>query len=171
MEHSTLNRLVVGSIPTASTTIPHIINAFSTTKRARKDIRRSCVVVFVGRYLSSLVILWSYLGIQSQETVPPKVVWACVKGVIPLLSPHMNFLGFALVSRYLRLAYLRMENLHETLRNRCLRYSHGTRCPGRSRPRRSHPLLWQSHPALPARQPGLRPQLAPQLTGTAGGSR
>lgn len=132
MGHSTLNRLVVGSIPTASTNSPFTINALSTTKRARKEPRPSAIVVFVDGYRSTLVILWSY-RLQILRFTCWKKSGICYRTVKMILIDFLN------VSPYLLLRSFYKEPPHEENQRHCPR-SLARSCRSRGlRPRHTQP--------------------------------
>src|ERR1700712_3213150 len=60
VEHSTLNRLVVGSIPTASTISPLILSNLAIETLAREKPRLSRILVHDGNYRPLLVTLCSH---------------------------------------------------------------------------------------------------------------
>jgi hypothetical protein len=177
VEHSTLNRLVAGSIPAASTIYLLKTNNLRSTMCARKEAQRFPIVVFVVLYRSTLVIVWSYtksicLGISQPaftlglmeitSQYRDETAYICVDmnkvSMLPLPSHHMKVLGNQSDSRYLRLAYLRMEKKHETY---CRRHSWSSY--GHCHHRRScqHPPdsdQRQPGSTLPTRCAGLRPQ-------------
>jgi hypothetical protein len=156
MDESSLNRLVVGSIPTASTIFPFIINAFSTTKRARKEWRRPSVVLFITINQSTLVIPWSYLTVESshhRENNSDLCRLSNGIGVIPLVTYSMNLLWKIIVSLYLLLASKLKEKPHETSRYRSRPVTRccSSRCINpRPLPAR-HYHRPESGPTLPAR--------------------
>ena len=60
VEHSTLNRLVAGSIPAASTISPFTLNNLTIETLARREPPTARIVVLVANYRPSLVTLWSH---------------------------------------------------------------------------------------------------------------
>jgi hypothetical protein len=149
MDKSSLNRLVVVSIPTASTKSPFTINALSTTNRARKEQRQSSVVGFVVSYLVPLVILWSYL--ESGKPVNPSKTISILPDIrrgIRQGSTIMNFVEFLPSSPYILLSLYFKEPPHET--HHCCLRSLARSCRSRSlRPRPTHRSKSESSPCLP----------------------
>ena len=152
MDESSLNRLVVGSIPTASTTFPFIINAFSTTKRARKDRRRNRVVLFITIDTPSLVILWSYRQVkcsQHRENFTDLCRLFDRSGVIPLVTDRMKYLSHCHVSPYILLGCKPKESTHEISHLRTWPFARSSRtCGIYPRSRRAHASECCSGPAL-----------------------
>lgn len=156
--NSTLNRLVVGSIPTASTTLSLKINDLQTIKCARKEQRPSHIVVFVVDYCPALVILWTYLPESCTELrfTHQQIV------VINLASSEMNSPGPELSNLYLLSASLRMEQDHGPSHPRThIWRSHGRCCPRNvleelSRRPLHHNRRPEYHSSMPTQHASLR---------------